>query len=394
MADTGQSNGETEDGKPKLAVVLRVKEVILRKKNEWGFVLRGTTTQYGSSLKIYTCKIDKVNQGGPADDIGLQQGDMIVAIDNKRLEFLTHQDVIRMFQESTQVDLVVVPAQYSDITAVRINPGNPQSMSYLWCLTRKLQHLEVVNVSLEKHGGIDLYLLPNLRSLRLTHCGMKDLSLLRGLSTLPKLTSLVMTHNSLKSESFLIDSELACLENLVVLDLGANELDRLPEVVIQLPRLETLVLVNNNLSSLSSHLLPVLNNLQTLCLDGNQLTNIDDAAKFLNLKCFTFSNNFIDVTPHSIGQTSYDITAISGNPFVNASDKNAGRRESIVEDRTLSIRGHTTRRSTRHSICVLSQTDDDRRRAVSLSPPPVVPPQPPSSRARPLSTIAADEQFH
>ena len=67
MADTGQSNGETEDGKPKLAVVLRVKEVILRKKNEWGFVLRGTTTQYGSSLKIYTCKIDKVNQGGPAD---------------------------------------------------------------------------------------------------------------------------------------------------------------------------------------------------------------------------------------------------------------------------------------------------------------------------------------
>ena len=67
MADTDQPDKETEGRKPTLAVVLRVKEVILKKKIEWGFVLRGTTTQYGSSLRIYTCRIDKVNQGGPAE---------------------------------------------------------------------------------------------------------------------------------------------------------------------------------------------------------------------------------------------------------------------------------------------------------------------------------------
>ena len=67
MADIDQPDKETEGSKPTLAVVLRVKEVTLKKKSEWGFVLRGTTTQYGSSLRIYTCRIDKVNQGGPAD---------------------------------------------------------------------------------------------------------------------------------------------------------------------------------------------------------------------------------------------------------------------------------------------------------------------------------------
>ena len=68
----------------------------------------------------------------------------IVSVNRNKLEFLSHQDVIRMFQENSQVELVVVPVQYADITAVRINPGNPQALSYLWCLTRKLYHLEVV----------------------------------------------------------------------------------------------------------------------------------------------------------------------------------------------------------------------------------------------------------
>ena len=67
MADTAKLANEEERPKPQLAIVLRVKDVIIKKKNEWGFVLRGTTTQYGSSLRIYTCRIEKVNQGGPAD---------------------------------------------------------------------------------------------------------------------------------------------------------------------------------------------------------------------------------------------------------------------------------------------------------------------------------------
>ena len=68
----------------------------------------------------------------------------IVSVNRVRLENLCHQDVISMFQTTTEVELVVMPVQYSKATAVRINPGNPLSLSYLWCLTRTLQSLEVV----------------------------------------------------------------------------------------------------------------------------------------------------------------------------------------------------------------------------------------------------------
>ena len=57
-----------------------------------------------------------------------------------------------------------------------------------------------------------------------------------GLDWLSKLTNLVLTHNSLDSESFAIDCPLSYLLRLHTLDLGANELDRFPEVAIQLPK--------------------------------------------------------------------------------------------------------------------------------------------------------------
>ena len=68
----------------------------------------------------------------------------IVSVNQIRLDNLCHQDVIGMFQTATEVELVVMPVQYNKVTAVRINPGNPLALNYLWCLTRTLQSLEVV----------------------------------------------------------------------------------------------------------------------------------------------------------------------------------------------------------------------------------------------------------
>ena len=51
-----------------LSTVVRVKEVFIRKGREWGFVLRGTTTQSGSlNLRLYTCSIDSITSGGSAE---------------------------------------------------------------------------------------------------------------------------------------------------------------------------------------------------------------------------------------------------------------------------------------------------------------------------------------
>ena len=57
-----------EEARMPLSTVVRVKEVFVRKGREWGFVLRGTTTQFGSlSLRVYTCSIDSITKGGPAE---------------------------------------------------------------------------------------------------------------------------------------------------------------------------------------------------------------------------------------------------------------------------------------------------------------------------------------
>ena len=69
-----------------------------------------------------------------------------------------------------------------------------------------------------------------------THIPTLPFSSPSGLDWLSKLTNLVLTHNSLDSESFAIDCPLSYLLRLHTLDLGANELDRFPEVAIQLPK--------------------------------------------------------------------------------------------------------------------------------------------------------------
>ena len=45
-------------------------------------------------------------------------------------------------------------------------------------------------------------------------------------------------------------------------------------------------------------------------------------------------------------------TGIAGNPFVKTFNKASLRKQSVVEERTLSIRGHASRRSSRFSFLV------------------------------------------
>ena len=69
-----------EEGAPKLSAIVRPKEVTLKKGKEWGLVLRGTTKLYGSSLELYTCRIDNVTPGGPAEVGTISQISLFVGI--------------------------------------------------------------------------------------------------------------------------------------------------------------------------------------------------------------------------------------------------------------------------------------------------------------------------
>lgn len=63
----------TYDGTPPpLPAVISVRECKLRKRPPgsdgpgWGFVLRGTTSEYVEAMKVYTCQIESVHESGTA----------------------------------------------------------------------------------------------------------------------------------------------------------------------------------------------------------------------------------------------------------------------------------------------------------------------------------------
>ena len=57
---------------PPLPAVISVRECVLRKRPPnsvgpgWGFVLRGTTSEFAEGTKIYTCHIESVHESGTA----------------------------------------------------------------------------------------------------------------------------------------------------------------------------------------------------------------------------------------------------------------------------------------------------------------------------------------
>ena len=60
------------DGLPPLPLVVSVRECLLRRRSSdavgpgWGFVLRGTTSEFPERTKIYTCHIESVHDDGTA----------------------------------------------------------------------------------------------------------------------------------------------------------------------------------------------------------------------------------------------------------------------------------------------------------------------------------------
>ncbi len=57
---------------PPLPLVVAIRECVLRKRPPtsvgpgWGFVLRGTSSEFAEGTKVYTCHIESVNENGTA----------------------------------------------------------------------------------------------------------------------------------------------------------------------------------------------------------------------------------------------------------------------------------------------------------------------------------------
>jgi len=82
----------------------------------WGFVLRGTTSEFPGRTKVYTCHIESVHDDGTAMTAGLREGDQIVSIDDVLVKDREHSDIVKMFQSRDKVTLVILPAKFNSVS--------------------------------------------------------------------------------------------------------------------------------------------------------------------------------------------------------------------------------------------------------------------------------------
>ena len=143
------------------------------------------------------------------------------------------------------------------------------------CLTEvpsvvyELRHL----IHLNMHGNQISKLSPDIAKLpRLTHLYLgrnKLQSLPDAFDSLSNLQEVSFENNSL---SFLPPS-FRSLKNLLRLELGHNQIRKIPEVLIQLPKLKVLNLEHNRIQLVPPSLAILLEQLQSLNLQGNPLRN-------------------------------------------------------------------------------------------------------------------------
>lgn len=169
-----------------------------------------------------------------------------------------------------------------------------------WAHLSNLQYLDVSSNELESLEG--LRGLVHLREVRADNNNISDIE---GVFDLDGLLSISLRHNSLRS----VDFTSAGLRRLQSLDLSSNSLHVLnglhylpslehldvnsnllsafpdePKSQSQCWRLESLLLANNNLSTIDVSLFP---NLETLDLDSNKVTSVSGVTTVSSLQCLS-----------------------------------------------------------------------------------------------------------
>lgn len=194
-----------------------------------------------------------------------------------------------------------------------------------------LTHVDLFSV---RAGTLRVSNAPLLESLSHNAGGLTRVEL----SGLPKLDRLSLRQNSLVHDSVAVAGESA-LEGLNILDLADNKLESVPDAVEQMPKLRSIYMNNNELSSLG-HLvqapnleminvaynkfseLPVYlacrDKLLEYSASGNQITRLEPAiSQFEQLTKLSLSDNRLTDLPNEMtGLTHLRELHLDGNPFV------------------------------------------------------------------------------
>ncbi|GAA3517280.1 hypothetical protein GCM10022393_34230 [Aquimarina addita] len=163
----------------------------------------------------------------------------------------------------------------------------PDTIAYL----EQLEYLHIKD-SYALTISRNLYTLPSLISLGMTHCSLDELDPL--IERLSKLKSLNLSHNSFYEFPVVIHK----LTNLESLDLDHNRLETLPETLNQLKNLKELSLAENTSIDFSPALLNSLVQLEKLNLSGISFDGLwFDPSVLVNLKYLNLTKNDLGLYP-------------------------------------------------------------------------------------------------
>ena len=139
--------------------------------------------------------------------------------------------------------------------------------------------------------------------------------------TLPNLSILNISNNKLKtfpSEQLSFDNIKTFTSNLTCLDLSFNNLTIVPESIGMFSKLVSLIMLNNNITSINNLQKMKLNKLETINLGNNKIEKIPNQLyrNFPNLKVFIIeNNNLTDIPTDFCLLNELNVVNFYGNPI-------------------------------------------------------------------------------
>jgi hypothetical protein len=327
---------------PPLPKVVTPRCVTLEKTlgdDSWGFVMRGCHERFPDGNHMHTACVTKLDENGPSVSAGLEENDQILAVDDKVVRHMEHEDVVELFKGKTRIELKVLSEKERESVTVQVLPSSVQMLDYLWALAKALHHLFVWQVNFnDLQYIVDLTGLYKLEELAVTHCNLTSLELIHGMPSLLSLTCLSLDHNNLMSDALHDDCPLAKMTQLTKLSINSNQLSEFPMCLLSLTRLTKLSLSYNYILSIPP-LISQLTNLKQLNMDANRLIDLEpEVLKLPSLTTLTIADNSIDFEPDGLMTCNLHILRVEGNPYLSHIRTMTGRFKKGLK-RTISVTG-------------------------------------------------------
>ena len=211
-------------------------------------------------------------------------------IEGENIAKWSFEEALSDINNNTLLCLTILPNSTQSIKFLFFLELLSTDLVHVWCL-HNLYSLHICGVKLPS-GSIDLTGIscPHvLHDLAVCKCDLEEVTCVWGLERFVNLNKLTLQHNKLTA---LDQDTLLVFSQLEELDLGNNNIEYFPPVLLKLAELRSISLVFNLLSNIPQEITQ-LSKLECLLLDNNYLTELPThlTHQLPSLKILSFASN-------------------------------------------------------------------------------------------------------